>query len=203
MVKNLLRPLSRPLNLQEGDDILAALKEAATSSPRAAAIVATSLVEDALRWCLCGWLIPNVNEAQVFDNETSPLRTFNAKIIMGYSLGIYGEITRDDLHIMRYIRNAFAHSPRAITFDTPNVTTLCLRLAYLDHAEAVHSATTHSPISSVTDPRHKLLQTARLLIIDLYAIGSRDPPDIERFTGGMAGAVRGVVGIEGGVVSGC
>jgi hypothetical protein len=171
MVKNILRPLSRPLNFDEGDDF-AALDEAATGSPRAAAIVATALVEDALRWALCGFLIPDVDEAALFDGETAPLRTLHAKIVIGYSLGIYGQVTRDDLHRIKHIRNAFAHSPRDITFDTPKVATLCLELGYLDYILTHTNRTTRPGPLRDTNPRQKLLDTARLLIIDLHVIGS-------------------------------
>lgn len=136
-----IRRLSRPLNFYDGDDF-AALDEAATTrSPRAAAIVATALVEDALRWCLCGFLIPAdadqaelpaVDQAELFDNENGPLRTFHAKIVMGYSLGIYGQVTRDDLRRMQLIRNAFAHSPRSISgfliLNTQGVSEKCPNL---------------------------------------------------------------------------
>src|SRR5205823_1682 len=133
------------------------------------------------RWCLCGFLIPAgaeqaelpaADHAAVFDNHNAPLHTFHAKIVMGYSLGIYGQVTREDLHRMRLIRNAFAHSPRAITFDTPAVTKLCLELYYLDYV-LVHTSRTATsvPVPEATNPRDKLLDTARLLIIDLHAIG--------------------------------
>jgi hypothetical protein len=166
MVKNTLRRLSKPYDLFE-DDMRVALNEAVTSSPRAAAIVISALVEDALRWCLCGRLIPHINESDVFDSEAAPLNTFHSKIIMGYSLGVYGTITRDDLMRIKFIRNAFAHAPRAITFDTPNVSALCLELGYLDHVLANIPSRTQ-----VTDPRKKLLETATLMIMHLHAVSS-------------------------------
>jgi hypothetical protein len=161
-----IRDLSRPLDLEAGDD-LAALDEAATASPRAAAIVASSLVEDALRWCLCGFFTPVVDEAEMFDSAVAPLASFHAKIVMGYALGIYGEVTREDLRRIKLIRNAFAHSPRAITFETPDVKEQCLALSYVSR---IQTAVTLRPYS---DPRGKFLDTARLLLIDLHAIGSR------------------------------
>jgi hypothetical protein len=81
MGKEIRRLSYKPLNFHDGDD-LAALDEAVTtSSPRAAAIVATALLEDALRWCLCGFLIPaaadqaelpDADQAEVFENENAP-----------------------------------------------------------------------------------------------------------------------------------
>ena len=84
-----------------GDDLITGLNEAAASrSPRTTAIIGAALVEDALRWCLCGFLIPSGAELAelpaedqdaVFDSEIAPFKTFYAKIVMGYSLGIYAE----------------------------------------------------------------------------------------------------------------
>src|SRR5215471_10022341 len=39
----------------------------------------------------------------------------------GYALRLYDKIIKDDLEIICRVRNAFAHSPRAINFDTPEV----------------------------------------------------------------------------------
>jgi hypothetical protein len=99
MAKKQLRRLSRPLD--SADELIASLNEVAAASPRAAAIVASALIEDTLRWCLCGFLIPKDAQAElsdedhaaVFDDDNAPLRTFHAKIVMGYALGIYGKIT--------------------------------------------------------------------------------------------------------------
>jgi hypothetical protein len=137
-------------------------------------------VEDALRWCLCGFFTPVADEAEIFDNEGAPLWSFHAKIVMGYALGIYGEVTREDLCRIKLIRNAFAHSPRAITFETPEVKEKCLALSYVDMSR-IQTAVTLRPYS---DPRGKFLDTARLLLIDLHAIGSRKS-ECEEVVGGL------------------
>jgi hypothetical protein len=164
-----IRTLSRPLDFDQGDD-LAALDELATGSPRSAAIVATILVEDALRWCLCGFFSRTLDEAELFDKQGAPLSSFHAKIVIGHALGIYGEVTRDDLRRMKLIRNAFAHSPRAVTFETPEIREKCLALSYVN---VIRTKTCGSPPD--TDPRTKFLSTARLLIIDFHAIGFPGP----------------------------
>jgi DNA-binding MltR family transcriptional regulator len=50
-------------------------------------------------------------------DESGPFRSLHAKITMGHALGIYDEKLRDDLHVVRAIRNAFAHSKKLLTFD--------------------------------------------------------------------------------------
>ena len=49
--------------------------------------------------------------------DNGPLNSFSSKIAVGHALGIYDEDMRNDLHIVRKIRNAFAHSKRLIHFD--------------------------------------------------------------------------------------
>ena len=53
--------------------------------------------------------------------DNGPLGSFYSQIAMGYSLGIYDNNMRNDLNIVRNIRNAFAHSKKSIQFDHPAV----------------------------------------------------------------------------------
>jgi DNA-binding MltR family transcriptional regulator len=60
------------------------------------------------------------NDDETWDklvSDQGPLASFYAKITAGYALGIYDKKLRDDLHIVRSIRNAFAHSKRIIDFN--------------------------------------------------------------------------------------
>lgn len=64
------------------------------------------------------------------DTANGPLSTFSAKIKMGYSLGLYNKLMRDELDLIRYIRNAFAHSWRKLDFESTAVVEgcACLRI---------------------------------------------------------------------------
>jgi DNA-binding MltR family transcriptional regulator len=53
--------------------------------------------------------------------NNGPLNSFDCKIALGYAFGIYDDGMRDDLHIVRRIRNAFAHSRKPIQFTHPAV----------------------------------------------------------------------------------
>jgi hypothetical protein len=171
-----IRDLSRPLDIPGGDDLVATIDEISQGPPRAAVIVGTVLLEDALRWCLCGYLIPRgyrialprEEQNSVFDNEAAPLNTFHQKIVMGYSLGIYGKITRDDLYRIKKVRNVFAHSFRPLTFDTKEVVKECIELRYLSILIARKS---RKPVQKPTDPRDTFIQTARTMIIHLHSLG--------------------------------
>lgn len=72
---------------------------------RAAAIMAAAFVEDAL--------------FRVVDRRAS----FRSMIESGFERGLYKGLIKNDLHVIRCVRNAFAHAIRPITFDTPEVIT--------------------------------------------------------------------------------
>jgi hypothetical protein len=66
-----------------------------------AAIMAGAFVEDALRRLVGG------------------SANFNSMIEVGFSSGLYKELARNDLHVIRSVRNAFAHEMKPITFRYP------------------------------------------------------------------------------------
>src|SRR6266481_2764707 len=70
---------------------------------RAAAIMAGAFVEDAL--------------CRAVGHRSS----FYSRIEGGFERGLYKGLVQNDLHVIRSIRNAFAHAIRPITFDTPAV----------------------------------------------------------------------------------
>jgi hypothetical protein len=137
MSKRTIRNLSHRFDHQS-DDLLAVLKEIRDHPPRAAAIVAAALLEDSLRWSMESYLTDSLTEGDLhglFSDETAPLASFHGKIVMGYALGMYGPAARNDLLAIKRIRNAFAHAPRSITFETAEIVTECQRLSYLQAAK--------------------------------------------------------------------
>jgi hypothetical protein len=55
---------------------------------------------------------------EMLRGRDGPLHSFYGKIHLGYALGIYDETERENLDIIRRIRNEFAHTPQAIDFET-------------------------------------------------------------------------------------
>lgn len=108
---------------------LAAIAELQTSSDRAIAVLAPIQAEEALQHALALWFRELTSDEYkgLFD-MMQPLSSFSAKIRVCYAMGIIGERTRDDLDILRTIRNSFAHSGRTISFDTDEVAAACAHL---------------------------------------------------------------------------
>ena len=79
---------------------------------RGAAIMASAFVEDSL--------------GRALGKRSSFARMVEA----GYERGLYQSLVRNDLHVIRNIRNAFGHVTKPITFDTPEVIQEICKLQY-------------------------------------------------------------------------
>jgi hypothetical protein len=98
------------------------------ASDRYAAIVGSSLLEHGLKEAISVYLRDDGDAAtskkELFDNhDRSPLATFSERIVAAYALGIIDKTTRDNLDIIRDIRNSFAHSIMPVEFSSPE----CIR----------------------------------------------------------------------------
>lgn len=103
--------------------------EVGKESQRASAILAAAMLEQALEALLRGRLVPIPTQTDpLFDAAYAPLSSFSSKIDLCFRLGlISGPLTRD-LHLIRKIRNDFAHNVTGCTFDDSAVRSRVLEL---------------------------------------------------------------------------
>lgn len=95
-----------------------AINEIPKQRDRGAAIIATSILEDHLLDAIRARIERHgATEAKVF-NGYGALATFAARIDLGLLLGIYPEEGHKRLHLIRRIRNNFAHSMQPISFKS-------------------------------------------------------------------------------------
>lgn len=138
-----LKKLSRQFPAtQEMFDML--LEITRQNSDRSTAITYSALLERGLEELVASkmaWPTEESNAAverkALFEGD-APLSTFSAKTRLGYALGLYNKLVRDDLDTIREIRNAFAHATTNITFATDEVSVVVSRLK-LHHAFKVPS----------------------------------------------------------------
>jgi hypothetical protein len=109
-----------------------ALADAAVhANPTVTAIMGAVLVEHELEGFLRKRLSKRDDETwSDLTLDNGPLGTFHKKIIAAYALGIYGDVTRQNLNIVRNIRNAFAHSKKLIDFDHPLIVAELDKIAF-------------------------------------------------------------------------
>lgn len=131
--------------LQLSDEDRAATDELAALADRAAALVGTSILEGHLR----DLLEDHLRDLKIASGETlhkrmfggmGPLGSLSARINMGYMLNYYGEAAWRDLHIIRDIRNLFAHQTAIRSFTMDKVRGKCFNLKACDlyFEDAIH-----------------------------------------------------------------
>lgn len=110
----------------------AAWKEIREASPRAAAILAATYVESLIRFAIESRFVALTDdERKPLHSASGPLSSFSQAVELGFALGLYGQVIHRDLTIIRIIRNAFAHTMKPLTFDTPDIANAIADLQYL------------------------------------------------------------------------
>lgn len=125
--KDQLRRLTR--DPPSFDALNEAHNEIHLGSDRAAAILVAAALEPYLECLILGHL-PNLDEgtSAALTREGGALATFSNKIYLAYAMGLIDEITRDDLNIIRDIRNTFAHAMGHVSFANPEIQQECNKL---------------------------------------------------------------------------
>jgi DNA-binding MltR family transcriptional regulator len=101
-------------------------------SDRACIILMANILDDALKYRISKCLIFALTEAEfdkVFRFE-GPLGTFSGRMEMACIFGFVDEYTYRRLDIIRELRNACAHSLRAMTFSDASIANVAKRLGH-------------------------------------------------------------------------
>jgi hypothetical protein len=103
------------------------LHQTDAESDRGAVIVLAAFADDCLQSLLKARLLPpNGSDDELFDISYAPLRSYSAKIDLAYRIGVINVNVRSSLHLMRKLRNDFAHFSGTINFATRSVQN-CIR----------------------------------------------------------------------------
>jgi DNA-binding MltR family transcriptional regulator len=116
---------------ETADELQIILDEITQQTDRGAAIIATAMLDEMLAEALWRRLIlTNSLRERLFSYEKNgPLSTFSSKIDLAFAVGLLKPETRNDLHVVRRIRNKFAHQLEPLTFAEKEVAALCETLA--------------------------------------------------------------------------
>jgi DNA-binding MltR family transcriptional regulator len=101
---------------------------------RSLILVLSGAVEQTLEMAISTHFVVNeAASARMFDDSANgPLATFAAKIRIGYALGIYSKTLRDELNMIRHIRNLVAHAKEPLDFSSPEIVAGCATLVAPD-----------------------------------------------------------------------
>lgn len=104
-------------------------------SDRGAVLVAAAMIENSLNDLLRIYLAPQPSVTDsLFDGPNAPLGSFAAKIDVAHRIGILSDKFARDLHLIRRIRNDFAHSATSCEFSAQSVGD---RVAALDRSNGI------------------------------------------------------------------
>lgn len=110
------------------DDLLRT--EFVKESDRAAVILTAAMIDDAIAQLLRISLVASpTREDPLFDSPNAPLGNLSARIDFAFRCGLISRRLCRDLHIIRAIRNAFAHNVSGCTFEEPAVRSRVMELS--------------------------------------------------------------------------
>jgi hypothetical protein len=102
--------------------IAGAIKELEKQSDRGAGIIAAALIEEILETIILSRLRPlSSDKYRDLFHGNSPLASFAAKIDIAYAIGVINDLGRIQLHLIRKIRNEFAHRIKPLDFEHPDI----------------------------------------------------------------------------------
>lgn len=122
------------LTLQLEFDKLFNYKE---KNDRSIAIIGATFLDTILEHILLAFLADDEKNMQQLIRFDQPLGTFSSRIKMVYCLGLIYKPVKDDLELVRKIRNEFAHS-LDVSFDDQHIKDWCRnlkwhRISYVDN----------------------------------------------------------------------
>jgi len=111
-------------------------------SDRGCVILVVTAIEDALSEALKRRFVAlSASEEKALYSFNSPLGTFSSRIQMAHALGIVDAKGRDQLNLMRAMRNACAHARTDISFETPQLRDAGIAATVMDGAMGDDPAT--------------------------------------------------------------
>lgn len=105
------------------------ISEFKKESDRAAVILIAAVIDEKLTTILKSKLIavPTAND-DFFEGANAPISTFSSKIDLAFRLGVISAKMSRDIHLIRKIRNSFAHDIYGCSFENGGVKSRVMEL---------------------------------------------------------------------------
>jgi Kef-type K+ transport system membrane component KefB len=109
--------------LHTTEQVTSFLQELKIQTDRGAAVIAAAVLDEILQMLLLARFVEIGSERRdtLFTKIGAPLSPLSAKIELAFATGIISNNARLAAHIVRDVRNKFAHRIEALTFDHPEV----------------------------------------------------------------------------------
>jgi hypothetical protein len=105
------------------EQVQAVTDEIEKQTDRGAAIVAATVIDNVLETLITSRLIELSSKRReaLFDQINAPLRSLSSKIELAFALGLFNAERKESLHLIRDVRNKFAHRIDSVSFDHPEI----------------------------------------------------------------------------------
>jgi DNA-binding MltR family transcriptional regulator len=149
----------QPLDL---GDYQSFVTEFHAESDRSAIVIAGSFAESYLATYLRHFMIDSKEENKEIERlfEVGPLASFDARINLAYAFRLISPQHRDDLRLIKDIRNRFAHSPRSISLAREDIQEMIKALSMW---KVVHSEPPDSKVEK--SDRHVFLFSVGMFVM--------------------------------------
>ena len=109
------RPKVQPFEVSHPHlrEFKAFLTELNKETPRGAALVSATMIDDLLGRCIRAFLVDDRDGHSLVDGFNAPLGSFSARIVAAHALGLLSDVECAECQIIRKVRNAFAHDVHA------------------------------------------------------------------------------------------
>jgi hypothetical protein len=139
------------------DEVFEFRQSLSDETDRGCALMAAAYLDSELQKLLSKYCVNNPNVQKDIFGRSRSLSTFSSRIDMSYLLGLLGPNAHRDLHLIRKVRNEFAHVASPIDFNDPGLAQRCDELY-------------HDAYGKPVPPRKKFMRVARGVLGIIHAI---------------------------------
>lgn len=112
------------------DEVIELREALSAETDRGCALHAASYLDNELGVMLRSYFVDDAKTHTELLEGTGGLATFSARIAIAFALGLVPKNVRNDLTLIRKIRNDFGHNPRQIGFDHDPIANRCRELHF-------------------------------------------------------------------------
>jgi hypothetical protein len=158
--------MTEPAPSEAQKDLIDFLREFQVESDRAAAVLGGAYLESRLDTLLRKKFVKGLKLVDELFSAQGGLSTFSSKIRGAYAVGLITANTPTDLHLVRRIRNEFAHKSHGLSFRTDKIAALVGKFIALDSLRM----NSPKPFNLPEEPRAKFnLAVGILLLLGIEA----------------------------------
>jgi DNA-binding MltR family transcriptional regulator len=120
----------KKLHLPHLDRVVEFRESLNPETDRGCGVAAPAFIDEELKVLLKSVLADESKIIELAFSQSGPLASFSARIDFGLLMGLLSRAAWRDLHIIRRIRNDFAHSAKPLSFEDDAIRSRCSELSF-------------------------------------------------------------------------